>query len=54
MRTQTGFDLLSKSSIFDDVKVARNRLIILNQEGVLPSDKEGTRKICQALDKLSS
>ena len=54
VRTHAGFDLLSKSSIFDDVKVARNRLIILNQEGVLPSDKESMRRVCAALDKLSS
>lgn len=44
---------MNKSSIFDDARAANNCLIIVNEEGVVPLDKEGNRKACAVFDKLS-
>ena len=54
MKTQTGFDNLNKSSILEDARAANNCLIIVNEEGVVPIDKEGSKKACAVFDKLSS
>ena len=40
--------------MIDDAKEATNCLIIVNEEGVVPMDKEGNRKACAVFDKLSS
>ena len=45
---------MNKSSILDDAKEATNCLIIVNEEGVVPMDKEGIKKASAVFDKLSS
>ena len=54
MKTQIGFDNINKSNILQDVRQATNRLIIVNEEGVVPLDREGIRRACTVFDKLSS
>ena len=53
-KTQKDFNMLSKSSVFSDVSMAKNRLIILNHVGVISTNRKDLPSVNRMLNALSS
>ena len=52
-KTQTDFNMLSKSAIFAHASTAKNRLVILNHVGVLSTSRKDLPSVVRLLSSLS-
>ena len=52
-KTQTDFNMLSKSAVFNDASIAKNGLIILNHKGVLSTNKKDLPSVKRILNSLT-